>query len=259
MGCSNTLNYNLTVTETRTWSSTGINQISASTKNGNISVSNTQDIIITADISRSCLGYDKDEAEQHIDNVEVTDATAGGVLTLDADMPTNDKREYSASFDILAAEAIYLNLTSMNGQISLTGMTGGADVSTTNGNLSLLNTEGEMNLETTNGQVSVQNHTGSVDAETTNEKVDCDIALLGASKSVDLETTNGNVTLSLPADVTASFDASTTNGEVTVTGFVTVTYTLNETTHKVGKIGIGSGIAAINIRTTNGNVVIQVR
>lgn len=259
-GCVKTAksyDYKLELTETRTWSAAGISRIAATTMNGAISVSATQDTIITAEITRVCYGLDSIDAENHIDNVVVTDNISGGQLTLEAEMPSEHKRSYSASFDISTPESCYLVLTTINGTVSVTSMIAGADVTTTNGALSLSNTSGMMELETTNGAVTVQNHSGSVDIDAENGQIDCDLILLDTGESVELETANGNVMLSLPSDVSATFDALTTNGEVTVTGFALVNYSINEPTHKAGTIG--SGDAIITIVTTNGNLTIRAR
>ena len=249
--------YKLEVTETRTWSAAGISRIAATTVNGAVSVSATQDTIITAEITRVCYGLDSVDAENHIDNVVVTDNISGGQLTLEAEMPGDQERSYSASFEISTPESCYLFLATINGAVSVTSMIAGADVTTTNGALSLSNTRGMMELETTNGAVTVQNHSGSVDIDVENGPVNCDLILLDTGESVDLQMLNGNVMLSLPSDVSATFDASTTNGEVTVTGFASVNYSINEPTHKAGTIG--SGNATITIITTNGDITIRAR
>jgi len=72
--------YKLEVTETRTWPASGISEIAATTENGNISVSATQDTVITALITRRCYGRDRADAENYIDNVVVEDSVAGGQL-----------------------------------------------------------------------------------------------------------------------------------------------------------------------------------
>lgn len=230
--------YELEVSETRTWPAGGISQIEAITKNGNISVSATQDTIITAEITKSCKGLDQADAEAYIDNVVVEDNVTGGKLTLEAEMPNNG-RSYGADFDISTPESIYLDLTTTNGNVSLTDMIAGAK------------------LRTTNGNITVQNLRGGIDGQTTNGSINCDLAVLGATESAVLSTTNGNATLRLPSDVSATFDASTTNGEVAVIGFASVNYSINEPTHKAGTIGSGPG-GTISISSTNGNVTIRV-
>ncbi len=234
--------YELERTETRTWPSAGINQISAATVNGAISIAATLDTLITADITRGCRGEDSLDAEDHIDDIVVTDNIAGGALNLAADMPDDDPdRSYRADFDMTAPAAIFVDFASVNGEVLIQNMTAGA------------------RIRITNGAVTTENLRGGIDAASTNGAMDCDMEELAANESAVLATTNGDITLLLPADVVADFDAITTNGTVTVTGFASVTYTTNEASHKAGTIGSGGGSATIDIAVVNGNVTIQAR
>jgi hypothetical protein len=236
-----THDYELLRTETRTWPSSGINQINAVTVNGEIVVSATTDTLIAAVITRSCTGSDSLDAEEHIDDIEITESVASGELTLEADMPDTNDRDYRADFDFTAPADRYLDITNVNGDVSLYDMTAGAAV------------------VITNGGITTENMHGSVEGTIVNGAIHCDMEELGANESILLTTTNGMVTLLLPADVRAEFDASTTNGEITISGFNTVTYTINETNHKAGTLGVGSTNATINITVVNGDVVIQSR
>ncbi len=232
--------YELEVSETRVWPAAGVIQLSASNVNGSITVSAVQETTITAEITKKCRGEDKDDAEEHIDNIVINEDISDGTLILEADMPHNDEnRNYRADFDITIPEFIYLDLATVNGRISITDMVAGAKV------------------RITNGEIITRNLQGGIDGVTVNGEIDSDLALLAAAKSAFLTTTNGDVMLSLPADVSASFDASTVNGEVTVTGFTSVDYTTNLPTHKAGTIG--SGDATITITVTNGNITIRAR
>jgi DUF4097 and DUF4098 domain-containing protein YvlB len=240
MSCANgDYDYQLEVTETRMWPTTGISQIAATAENGNITVSATTDDSITAEITKKCMGQDSLDAQEHIDDIVVSDYISGGQLNIDADMPDDENRSYAASFDINTLAATSLDLNTVNGTLSLADMIADAE------------------LTTTNGAVTVQNHQGSVDAQTTNGEIDCDLVLLDATESVVLLTVNGEAILSLPSDVSAKFDATTTNGTVTVSGFSAVNYTIDESNHKAGTIGAGDAI--ITITVTNGNITISAR
>ncbi|UCF71682.1 MAG: DUF4097 family beta strand repeat protein [candidate division WOR-3 bacterium] len=233
--------YELQHVETRMWPSSGISVINAITVNGEIAVSATPDTLITAVITRSCTGSDSLDAEEHIDDIAITESIAGGELTLEADMPDTNDRDYRADFDFTAPADRYLDITTLNGDVSLYDMTAGATVLVTNGG------------------ITTDNMQGSVAATIVNGAIYCDMEEFGANETILLTTTNGMVTLLLPADVRAEFDASTTNGEITISGFNTITYTINEVNHKVGTLGVGSSNALINITVVNGNITIQAR
>lgn len=236
-----THDYELQRMETRTWPSVGVNQINAVTVNGEIVVSATTDSLITAIITRVCTGSDSLDAEEHIDDIVITENVVGGELTLEADMPDTSARDYRADFDFTAPADNYLDIITVNGNVALHDMTSGATVLVTNGG------------------ITTENMHGSFEGTIVNGAIDCDMEELGANEAILLTTTNGMVTLRLPADVRAEFDASTTNGEITVSGFNTVTYTVNETNHKAGTLGVGSTNATINITVVNGNIIIQAR
>jgi len=236
---SENLDYELQLTENRSWPAANLTQLEATTVNGYITVMALQDTLVTVEITKECLGEDSTDAAAHISNIVISENINGGMLILEADMPGDDDRNYEADFDFSAPEDIYLDLVTVNGAVSVIDMVGGLDILITN------------------GAITTQNLEGSIDGTTTNGAIDCDMALLGSSDSAVLTTTNGAVTLSLPANVSASFDAETTNGTVTVTGFTAVNYSVNETEHKAGTIG--GGDATITIEVTNGDITIQAR
>lgn len=231
--------YELERTETRTWPAQGITQITALTENGNISMAPTTENTITAEITRSCTGEDSLDAEEHIDSIVVSDTIEAGELILQAEMPDDGDYNYQAHFDMTAPQSIYLDLSIVNGNISVEDMIAGA------------------RLRIVNGTITTQNLQGGIDGAIVNGTIDCDMAALAATESALLALTNGNVTLSLPSDVSASFDAATVEGAVTVTGFGSVTYTINEPGHKAGIIGTGE--ATIVIAVVNGDITIQAR
>jgi DUF4097 and DUF4098 domain-containing protein YvlB len=231
--------YILEVPETRTWlEDEGITEIAVSTPNGKITVSSTTATTTTALITRKCSGMDREDAEKYIGNVKITEDITGGKLSLGANTPVYNVRNYAADFEITTPESNILDLATTNGSVNVTGMTARAKI------------------RMTNGKIVTNNHSGEIDAVTMNGNVDCDISTLTAA--VSLDTTNGNVTLSLPASASASFDSSTTNGYVTVTGF-SPDYSMEYSTRKVGTIGTGPSYTSVTLNSTNGNVTIQAR
>jgi len=231
--------YDIERTEIRTWSALGINQISVSTHNGAITASATQDTMITAEITRRCSGTDSIDAEEHIDDIEINEYIAFGELTLEAEMPSSDGRNYQGAFDITTPPSKYLKLITVNGDILVQDMINGA------------------RLRTINGAIAIEDLRGSINGGTVNGAIYCVMAELTANESVNFGTTNGEVTLLLPSDVSADFEAWTTSGDVTITGFSVVTYTTNLPNHKAGTIGSVGGNAVVDIDVAIGNITIQ--
>jgi hypothetical protein len=233
--------YLLEVTETRTWTSSGITEIYATTVNGSVTAEASQDTVVTCIVTRRCRGKDRAEAEQYIGNVVVEDTIDGGRLVITADMPDSSDRDYSADFEIFTPESVYLALVTVNGNLAAISTADGARLTATNGTLSSSSLEGGVSGQIVNGNAT------------------CDLASLTVGEAATLATTNGNVTISVPSDVSSVFDVRTVNGTVEVTGFPSVTYSLNTPNHKIGVIGTPPGEAAINITIVNGNGTITAR
>ena len=231
--------YHMVRTETRTWHTSEVTQIHATTVNGDIAVSALQDTLVTAEITRRCSGTDSADAEAHIADITISESINEGQLTLEADMPDDAARNYQADFDITAPQSKYVNLTTVNGDVTIQDMIDGARVIVTNGGIATANLRGGFNGVTANGTIN------------------CDMEALELGESALLASTNGAVNLMLPSDVSANFNAATTNGEVVVTGFPSVTYTIDEEDHKAGMIGVGG--AVIDIAVVNGDITIMAR
>ena len=238
--------YRLELPETYTYATAGITTLSAETQSGAISVTASTDTAITVGVVKYAYGRDTADARKAIANVVYSGTIVGDELSVKAEMPSGS-RPYGASFTITIPESTSLSLSTTNGDIN---------ASTTNGNVELSGTTGAADISTTNGKLNVQVHSGAVEGTTTNGTVDCDLAALGPTETVGLATTNGDVTLLLPADVSATIDATNTNGVITFNDF-TVIYEVQTATHVRGRIG--SGASTITITTTNGDITVRRR
>jgi hypothetical protein len=247
--------YKLETPESHTYAAVGISSINAATQNGAVSVTASQDGVITVGVVKHAYGRDQADAEKAIANVVYRDSIVGDELRIWTDMPGGN-RPYGASFTIAARESTDLTLSTTNGDIAVANMIGDINAGTTNGNIELTGTSGTASLATTNGRLNVSVHRGPLYGATTNGAVDCDLAALGPAEDVGLATTNGKVTLLLPDDVSAVIEATNTNGFLTIYDF-TVTYDTQTENHL--KARIGSGASSITITTTNGDVVVRRR
>ena len=247
--------YRLELPETYTYATAGITTLSAETQSGAISVTASTDTAITVGVVKYAYGRDTADARKAIANVVYSGTIVGDELSVKAEMPSGS-RPYGASFTITIPESTSLSLSTTNGDINLTNTLGDINASTTNGNVELSGTTGAADISTTNGKLNVQVHSGAVEGTTTNGAVDCDLAALGPTETVGLATTNGDVTLLLPADVSATIDATNTNGVITFNDF-TVIYEVQTATHVRGRIG--SGASTITITTTNGDITVRRR
>jgi DUF4097 and DUF4098 domain-containing protein YvlB len=226
--------YEMIREETHSWSSVGIVRVDVDDVNGDIDVTARQDTTITLDVTKRCFGEDSVDAEEHITNIEITTQITSGELAVEADMPTDQERSYSASLDFRMPDSLYMYLLTINGSITVRNMRNGASI------------------YTTNGALSVQNFEGSINGETLNGNIVCDMNALTSSEGIDLLSENGDITTDVPSTVTATFDLSNNNGNITISGFTNVVYTTNQPNHKAGTINGGG--ATIDIYTNNGNI-----
>ena len=241
MGCDSDDNgmdgFTLEDVETRSWSIQGIDEMEATTVNGMINCHAILGDTIIAEITKRCTGYDQADAEACIDSIVVTDSIADNRAYLIAEMPGGGYRKYSTDFDIMSSGSIFIDLTTVNGVITITNMIAGSQLHTTNGNLTVSDLEGNIFGGCVNGAI------------------DCEMDTLATGDTVILQTVNGNILLRLPSNVSATFVASTAVGTISVAGFPFVEYTTNEPDCRAGTIGEGG--ASINLTTAVGNVTIQ--
>jgi hypothetical protein len=247
--------YKLELPETHIYPAGGITTLSAETNNGGVTVTAIADTTITVGVVKFAYGRDKADAEKAITNVAFSGTVVGSELRLKADMPSGP-RAYGCQFSISVPESTALSLSTTNGDVTVSSTSGAIAASTTNGDVELTGTAGTAEVSTTNGRLNVQVHSGAIAGTTTNGAVDCDLAAIDPTENASLATTNGDVTLLLPADVSAVIDATNTNGTITINDF-TVIYEVQAEHHLIGRIG--SGASTITITTTNGDVTVRRR
>lgn len=224
--------------ETRSWPAGGLTAINVDTEGGSVTVTAWSDTTISARIIRFCRGTDSADAARHLADMTTFDSVSSGALNLRAEMPQVSTRNYSVSYELSAPARTDLRLQ------------------TTGGAISLNNTDGNAMLVTTGGAITASPHAGTIAASTTGGAIAVDLARFDTTDTAALHTTGGAVTLSLPADASFHFDATTSGSNVDVSDF-NPTYTVNQSTHKVGTVGTGR--AGVTISTTGGSVRIKKR
>ena len=130
------------------------------------------------------------------------------------------------------------------------------NVTTTNGGIGLTALTGKVVAHTTNGGVTAKELTGGIDARSTNGGVTLDFASLG-SEPVSARTTNGGVVVTLPSSTKADVSASCTNGGIIVSPDLTLSVTEQSRRKLEGRLNGGG--TPIELRSTNGGVRIKTR
>jgi len=126
----------------------------------------------------------------------------------------------------------------------------GADVSTMNGALQVTGVTGSLKAATLNGGIQVEATGGPVSAKTVNGGIEATLGAL-APGGADLQTVNGAVTVQLPEHVNATLDAESVVGRVHADLPVQLTGTVDPK-HIRGTLGRGG--PTLRVSTVNGEV-----
>jgi len=127
---------------------------------------------------------------------------------------------------------VAVTLTSSNGDIAVTGLTGAFSASASNGRI-----------------VGTELH-GSAKASTTNGVIHLTMAAIGAD-GVSAETTNGQVIVTLPRSANANLTARVTNGAIS---HENLDVQIVESSRRRLDGRIGTGGPTVRVETTNGEV-----
>jgi hypothetical protein len=129
-----------------------------------------------------------------------------------------------------------LDVTTVNGRVSIEGVSGQVKASTVNGGVEIADVSGEVRASTVNGSIKTRFHAADADGHH------------------QFETTNGSVTVTLPADVSGRFEARTVNGSISTDFPLEVEGRLFK---KRLEGRLGDGRASYEIATVNGAVSIR--
>jgi hypothetical protein len=177
-----------------------------------------------------------DEAEAQRLASQVRISTQGEIR---ADGPSTPRRSWwSVSYRLTVPASTDLALRSHNGGISLTGVRGRTEFTTTNGGVRLRDAGGAVHGRTTNGGVKVSLSGSRWEGE-----------------GLDVATTNGGVVLEVPADYNAHLETGTVNGGVRLDFPLTVQGRLDRKL----STDLGAGGPTVRAVTTNGGIQVRRR
>jgi hypothetical protein len=157
--------------------------------------------------------------------------------TLRAEGPAQDRDEHwSVSYRLSVPSRTDLTLETVNGGLSVSGVSGRLDLATINGGLNLREISGHVRGQTQNGGVSIDLSGDRWEGE-----------------GLDVTTRNGGVTLRIPRNYSANLETGTVNGGLSIDFPIVVQGTIGRDISTV----LGSGGATLRARTTNGGVRIR--
>jgi len=129
-------------------------------------------------------------------------------------------------------------------------------ISTVNGDVTVAGVSGTVDVQSVNGDIELENLVDNADLETTNGGIVASFERMQGSQRVDADTVNGRITLHLPADSSARVRAETLNGSIDARDF-------GLEADEGGFVGkdlsgtIGTGEARIDLDTVNGGIRIR--
>ena len=174
-----------------------------------------------------------DDAQAMVEDVElITDRSA-----IRAAGPRPARREgWSVSYELLVPRRSNVDLSTLNGGIEITGVSGRIEFRTTNGGVHLSRLGGDVRGQATNGGLHIELDGSQWEGE-----------------GMDVQTTNGGVRLEIPSGYSARLETGTVNGGLEIDFPITVQGRINRrlTTE------LGNGGKTIRAVTTNGGVVIR--
>ncbi len=88
------------------------------------------------------------------------------------------------------------------------------DLKTMNGSISVQGISGEMTIDAMNGHISVQDASGPVVAHSMNGRITASLAQVSAAKASSFSSMNGSIEVTLPADLRARLKMKTDQGEI---------------------------------------------
>jgi len=160
-------------------------------------------------------------------------------MTLQAEGPKTERREsWSVSYRVSVPHSYDLDLSTVNGGISIEGVSGDIEFNATNGGVNLADIGGNVQGHTTNGGLKIQLSGDQWDGT-----------------GLDVRTTNGGIVFTLPDGFNAQLETATTNGSLSGDFPITVSGRIDRRL----RTQLGDGGPLLRAITTNGGVTIRQR
>lgn len=242
--------------------------------NGPIEVVPGSDHSVVARVTRQAMGYDQPNAEANLQEIDVAMTSENGTVRIavhrpEAWLPLGNR---SAAVQLKVPTGSVLDLSTSNGEVTVTGAVGNVKAQTSNGLIKVAGGRGELKLYTNNGPIRVEGGVGQLDLRTSNGPIEISqvkdavvtaqtsngsIRLAGqlANHDQNLSTSNGNIVLGMPAAAQFRIDARTSNGNIHTPFAVQKTGRDNKKRLQ-GLVGPNPGMT-LKLKTSNGNIDIQ--
>ena len=228
----------------------------AQTHNGSITIAGADvtDCNLTATITARAIT--EEDAKKLAERVKIKLETFGDKLTPKIDKPTLlMNKSVSVSLDVQVPNNTGLELTTHNGAIIITNITGRLNATTHNGKVTAEQISGTTELHTHNGSVICREISGDTQLKTHNGSIKVYYSEDAPSVcNISLITYNGGIELATPSDFSGEVEASTHNGSINTELPITVKGKVSRR-KLTGTIGTGQG--KLHLSTHNGSIRVR--
>lgn len=228
----------------------------AQTHNGSITITGADvtDCNLTATITARAIT--EEDAKKLAERIKIKLEPWGDKLTTKIDKPTfMFNQSVSVSLDVTVPNNTDLELTTHNGAIIITNITGRLNATTHNGKVTAEQICGTTELRTHNGSVICREISGDTQLKTHNGNVKVYYSEAAPSVcNISLITYNGGIDLTAPPNFSGEVDASTHNGSINTELPITVKGKVSRR-KLTGTIGTGQG--KLHLETHNGSIRIR--
>ncbi|HUU19779.1 MAG TPA: hypothetical protein VMW72_21695 [Sedimentisphaerales bacterium] len=228
----------------------------AQTHNGYITITGADvtDCNLTATITARAMT--EEDAKKLAEQTTVKLESWGDKLTAKIDKPTYMiNRSVSVNLEITVPNQTDLELTTHNGSIRITDITGRLNGTTHNGKVTAEQVSGTTELHTHNGSVICREISGDTQLKSHNGGIKVYYSEAAPSVcNISLITYNGGIELATPRNFSGEVDTSTHNGSINTDLPITVSGKLSKR-RLTGTIGTGQG--KLHLETHNGSIRIK--
>ena len=211
--------------------------------NGKIEVEPSTGTTVDVRAVKKARGASPEAAKASLERVTIVEDTSSSRIRIDTKMANGGGIVFNGGnatveYHVKVPAGAEVKVTTVNGGIEITGLTG------------------RITAETTNGGVTTRDVSGQLEASTTNGGLDIDVSRV-SDGGVKLDFTNGGLKMRLPRDAKATITATIANGGISAGDLPIETTGENSRRRLEGRLNGGGG--RIQIDGTNGGITLSGR
>ena len=174
-------------------------------------------------------------------------------------MGDREIRNWSVQLIVLAPDGASIDVTTTNGPIGVSNISGTFALRASNGPISLAGVEGEVKANASNGPISIEGGRGTFDVETANGPIGVRLTGQRWDGNLTARAGNGPLTLSLPANYQSGVEVSSSGRSPWSCRASACRNATGDWDDRARTARFGGGPVAVHLSTVNGPVTINER